>query len=265
MAVLAYVSKVLLECSRLLRLEVELMASDPEFARLGPWLPREGNAYWENWTYAMKRLVADRTGCSVSYRFRKHWNSKMLVVRGPPDQLFHALRCARYLLDSQLNHGGGPSAGGPPPPPPLPPPLHDILDKDIFDGTQVSEDLNRMVVDEIDEIIKTLCDRIQQWLQEIYTNRLYWEAAESRGLSDQLMDILDTGTQVIEYYNQMVVDEIEEIMKTLGVRIRQAEQRLQELYREDAETPDLRNLDPWSVGVTYREITSRMIKLNSEP
>ena len=68
----------------------------------------------------------------------------------------------------------------------------------------------------------------------------------------------------------MVVDEIEEIMKTLGVRIRQAEQRLQEthmnlLYREDVETPDLRNLDPWSVGVTYREITSRMIKLNSEP
>ena len=42
------------------------------------------------------------------------------------------------------------------------------------------------------------------------------------------------------------LNEIEEIIKTLGVRIRQAEQRLQEthmnlLYREDAETPDLRN------------------------
>ena len=89
MAVLAYVSKVLLECSRLLRLEVELMASDPEFARLGPWSPREGNAYWDNWTYAMKRLVEDRTGCSVSYRIREHWKSKKLVVSGPPDQLFN--------------------------------------------------------------------------------------------------------------------------------------------------------------------------------
>ena len=97
------------------------MSSDPEFARLGPWSPREGNAYWDNWTYAMKRLVEDRTGCSVSYRIREHWKSKKLVVSGPPDQLFHALRCARCLLDLHLNHGGGPSAGGLPPPPPPPP------------------------------------------------------------------------------------------------------------------------------------------------
>ena len=239
--------------------------------------------------------------------------------------------------------------------------VRDILDTmfwDIFDGTQAIENHNRMVVDEIDEIIKMLGDRIrqaQQRLQDTHMNRLYGEAAESRGLSHQwalthavstdvadaptdavdadaptsadgnersmrskipqspdtsagstdplsnvhytryseVRDILDTvfwdifdGTQTIVNYNRMVVDEIEEIIETLGDRIRQAQQMLQEihmnrLYREAAEsrglidqthavssvaeTPDLRNQDPWSVGVTYEEITYRMIMLNSKP